>query len=80
MFRIHVLHVKNPKVILMSAILMLEYENDGDDIRYHGVHGEVVVLSLQLHGVLVTSANLGVALQEHFLVVTDPVKHLQKHQ
>lgn len=29
---------------------------------YHGVHGEVVVLSLQLHGVLVTPADLCVTL------------------
>lgn len=65
---------------MISAILMLEYGHNGGDIGYHGVHGEVVVLSLQLHGVLVTPADLGVALQEHFLVVTDPVKHLQKHQ
>lgn len=43
---------------------------------YHGVHGEVVVLGLQLHSMLVTSAYLSVALQEHFLVVADPVKHL----
>lgn len=58
---------------------MLEYENYGcDDMSYHGVHGEVVVLSLQLHSVLVTSADLCVTLQEHFLVVTDPVKHLRK--
>lgn len=47
--------------------------------RYHGVHGEVVVLSLQLHSVLVASAYLCVALQEHFLVVADPVKHLHTH-
>lgn len=44
---------------------------------YHGVHGKVIVLSLQLHGVLVTSADLRVALQEQFLIVADPVKHLQ---
>lgn len=46
--------------------------------RYHGVHGEVVVLSLQLGGVLVAAADLRVALQEHLLVVADPVEHLQK--
>lgn len=47
---------------------------------YHGVHGEVVVLSLQLHGVLVAPADLRVALQEHFLVVADPVEHLHTEQ
>lgn len=36
----------------------------------------MVVLSLQLHGVLVAAADLRVALQEHFLVVADPVEHL----
>lgn len=54
--------------------------NDFNNLGYHGVHGEVVVLSLQLHGVLVTSANLCVTLQEHFLVVADPVKHLHTHR
>lgn len=49
------------------------------DITYHGVHGEVVVLSLQLHGVLVTPSDLRVTLQEHFLVVADPVEHLPTH-
>lgn len=49
------------------------------DVSYHGVHGEVVVLGLQLHSVLVTPANLCVTLQEHFLVVADPVEHLHTH-
>lgn len=53
--------------------------NDSERLAYHGVHGEVVVLSLQLHGVLVAAADLGVTLQEHLLVVADPVKHLHTH-
>lgn len=36
----------------------------------------MVVLGLQLHGVRVVVANLGVASQEQTLVVHDPVKHL----
>lgn len=40
----------------------------------------MVVLRLQLHGVLVSSADLCVALQEDLLVVTDPVKHLHRHR
>lgn len=46
---------------------------------YHAVHGEVVVLGLQLHGVGVVVANFCVACQEQTLVVHDPVKHL-KHR
>lgn len=48
-------------------------------VSYHAVHGEVVVLGLQLHGVGVVVANLRVACQEQALVVQDPVKHL-KHR
>ena len=44
---------------------------------HHGVHGEVVVLRLELHSVLVVHAHLCVVLQEHLLVVADPVKHLE---
>lgn len=36
----------------------------------------MVVLGLQLHGVRVVVANLGVASQEQTLVMHDPVKHL----
>lgn len=53
---------------------------DSERLAYHGVHGEMVVLSLQLHGVLVAAPDLGVTLQEHLLVVADPVKHLQEHK
>lgn len=53
----------------------------GDDaISYHRVHSKVVVLSLQLHSMLVTPADLCVTLQEHFLVVADPFKHLHKQR
>lgn len=48
------------------------------NVAYHGVHGEVVVLRLQLRSMLVTATDLRVALEEHFLVVADPVKHLHK--
>lgn len=47
-------------------------------MTYHGVHGKVVVLSLQLHSMLVAHADLCVALKKQFLIVTDPVKHLQR--
>lgn len=43
---------------------------------YHAVHGEVVVLGLQLDGVLVVSPDLRVAGEEKPLVVHDPVEHL----
>lgn len=46
-------------------------------VSYHAVHSEVVVLGLQLYGVGVVVANLGVACQEQTLVVHDPVKHLR---
>lgn len=45
-------------------------------MSYHTVHGEVVVLGLELHGVRVAGPNLGVAVQKQALVVCDPVKHL----
>lgn len=48
-------------------------------VSYHAVHGEVVVLGLQLHGMGVVVANFCVACQEQTLVVHDPVKHL-KHR
>ena len=47
-------------------------------VSYHAVHGEVVVLRLQLHGVLVVPPDLRVAGQEQALVVHDPVKHLHQ--
>lgn len=55
----------------------MRFAKNYEGIVYHGVHGKVIVLSLQLHSMLVTSANLRVALQEQFLIVADPVKHLQ---
>lgn len=45
---------------------------------HHGVHGEVVVLRLEVHSVLVAHADLSVALQEQLFIVTDPVEHLQR--
>lgn len=45
---------------------------------HHGVHGEVVVLRLKVHSVLVAHANLSVALQKQLFIVTDPVEHLQR--
>lgn len=45
---------------------------------YHAVHCKVLVLGLQLHGVGVVVADLGVARQEQSLVVHDPVKHLMR--
>lgn len=48
-------------------------------VSYHAVHGKVVVLGLQLHGVGVVVANFCVACQEQTLIVHDPVKHL-KHR
>lgn len=45
-------------------------------VSYHAVHGKVVVLGLELHGVRVAGPNLGVAVQKQALVVCDPVKHL----
>lgn len=53
-------------------------QTETKDRAYHGVHGEVVVLRLQLGGVLVAAADLRVALEEHLLVVANPVEHLQK--
>lgn len=47
-------------------------------VRYHAVHGEVIVLGLQLYGVGMVVANLGIARQEQTLVVRDPVKHLDR--
>lgn len=49
-------------------------------MTYHGVHGKVFVLRLQLHSVLVAHADLCVALKKQFLIVTDPVKHLQRDE
>lgn len=46
-------------------------------VSYHAVHGKVVVLGLELHGVGVVVANFCVACQEQTLVVHDPVKHLK---
>lgn len=43
---------------------------------YHAVHGKVVVLGLELHGMRVAGPNLSVAVQKQALVVCDPVKHL----
>lgn len=47
---------------------------------HHGVHGEVVVLRLKVHSVLVADADLSVALQEQFFIVTDPVEHLKRER
>lgn len=43
---------------------------------YHAVHGEVVVLRLQLHRVGMAGPDLSVAVQKQALVVCDPVEHL----
>lgn len=47
-------------------------------VTHHGVHGEVVVLRLKVHSMLVAHADLSVALQEQLLIVTDPVEHLER--
>lgn len=50
-----------------------------DQSSHHAVHGKVVVLGLQLHGVGVVVADLSVSSQKQPFVVHDPVKHLQRH-
>lgn len=62
---------------ITEAILPSGRRSAAPCASYHAVHGEVVVLGLQLHGVGVVVANLRVACQEQALVVQDPVKHLK---
>lgn len=62
----------NTRLLPCLFVSMLKLEN----APHHAVHGEVVVLRLQLNSVLVVPSDLCVAGEEEPLVVHDPVEHL----
>lgn len=63
----------NPSHLLESSHIQ---DTSVQTVSYHTVHGEVVVLCLELHRMRMAGPNLSVAVQKQALVVCDPVKHL----